>query len=715
MPYAILYLLTCNLCACFLNNTFLFCQLLPEYRVVHFFVHAQWIKSHFVRNSNVAAGVPGVLITMNIFFPLLITTISITTCFSATEILQSTNSYLTTADRIHLKKILEPGLTSNDVTFLYYAVRGYTFLGEVVPNKQDICNFLIKSMKDGNNITTEKAFYVASIWQTVGNCQGHSTLNIVKVLLNAVEKETSSIMDLYYGVSGLVALSKKISAETVANVVKALQNMLQKDDDLWNLGYAFHIASEFGASGAFAFSHIEYAIIQADEVDGQYLQFEGGLSVTSFLVNGIFKLSNTLKTKPPLVPQQIVKIANYLLSRRSVQTPRGVTSLLSALTALANNDFEKPVCITLANEEISISTRQPLVTVRVCDILGNPLTSTFKVIANSATRVGDDVILFSKQSLQPSSTDKTLFTMNFMEMKPERGFYKISITAGSVTNTVTVKVLCEVVVDHMEIGTADADQTTQPKLTRVLFPEKFSQKIEADSQQKLVMRFLLKDNATKKAMRTHQAFVRLSSASITNDGKRGHEILFVAEADTSYLYKFDMPVGTAAANFDYQSGDYNVEMIIGDAVLSNPFQWAVATVNLKFPEASSTERADKSVSYKYKSNVYTTKAEIKHMFREPEKRPPAFVSNLFTGLCLAPILLLLILWAKLGVNISNFPFSISAVTFHLGLGSIFILFGIFWLKLNMFVTLRYLLGLGIITFLAGNKMLSHIAHKHKLR
>jgi len=56
------------------------------------------------------------------------------------------------------------------------------------------------------------------------------------------------------------------------------------------------------------------------------------------------------------------------------------------------------------------------------------------------------------------------------------------------------------------------------------------------------------------------------------------------------------------------------------------------------------------------------------MFREPERRPPAFVSNLFTGLCLAPVLLLLILWARLGVNISNFPLSLSAITFHLGLG-----------------------------------------------
>jgi oligosaccharyltransferase complex subunit delta (ribophorin II) len=56
------------------------------------------------------------------------------------------------------------------------------------------------------------------------------------------------------------------------------------------------------------------------------------------------------------------------------------------------------------------------------------------------------------------------------------------------------------------------------------------------------------------------------------------------------------------------------------------------------------------------------------MFREPERRPPAFVSNLFTGLCMVPVLLLLILWARLGVNISNFPLSLSAITFHLGLG-----------------------------------------------
>lgn len=56
------------------------------------------------------------------------------------------------------------------------------------------------------------------------------------------------------------------------------------------------------------------------------------------------------------------------------------------------------------------------------------------------------------------------------------------------------------------------------------------------------------------------------------------------------------------------------------------------------------------------------------MFREPEKRPPVFMSNVFTGLCLAPLLLLFILWATLDVNISKFPYSLSAIIFHFGLG-----------------------------------------------
>ena len=101
------------------------------------------------------------------------------------------------------------------------------------------------------------------------------------------------------------------------------------------------------------------------------------------------------------------------------------------------------------------------------------------------------------------------------------------------------------------------------------------------------------------------------------------------------------------------------------------------------------------------------------MFREPEVRPPPVVSNTFTLLCLAPILIMFIGWLKIGINVSNMPFAPSSIGFHLGLGAIFGLYYYFWLQLDMFVTLKYLVLIGVVTFLCGNSILVKIADKRK--
>ncbi|XP_011308202.1 dolichyl-diphosphooligosaccharide--protein glycosyltransferase subunit 2 [Fopius arisanus] len=637
--------------------------------------------------------------------------------FCTPEVPTSTNSYLSQIDRARLRQVVEPGFKLTDVASVYHAVLGYKLLNEAIPNPSDICNYLIKSCGTGLDTAPENIYYIVSTWQALGSCSPLPTATLTQALNAVIEKETSTIPDLYHAISAYsFGLSQKLSESTINKLVKTLQAALKKDDSIANLGYVFHIAAILGPGGSFALEKIEDAIVQADEVDGKYLQFEGGLSVTSLVVTGIAKLSASQKKPPPVAAHQIVKITNYLLSRRTVQTPKGVVKLVSALKLLANNEFNKPVCITLAEGGIIVSAQQPLVKVKVSDIMGNPLVIVPTVVATSATRVGDDVVVVSKEAFKPSPKDKTLFTMNFMDIKPQRGFYKIQVSAGSVSNTVTVKVLSEVKVDYLEIGTGDADQTTQPKLVKIAHPNKLGHRIEADSQQKLVMRFLLRDAANDKPIRVHQAFVRLSAVESSGNDKHLREVIFVAEPDPTNVYKFDMPVGSAAQTFGHQRGDYNIELIVGDAIISNPFQWNVAVVGLKFPERTGTDAAitDKTQGNKYQAITYTPKPEIKHMFREPEKRPPVFVSNLFTGLCLVPVLILFGLWAKLGVNLSKFPFSLSAIVFHLGLGGIFVLFGIFWLKLNMFVTLRYLLGLGVVTFLAGSKLLSQIAHGQKL-
>jgi len=274
---------------------------------------------------------------------------------------------------------------------------------------------------------------------------------------------------------------------------------------------------------------------------------------------------------------------------------------------------------------------------------------------------------------------------------------------SNLLTTITIKAMCAVTVTFFEIGTADADQTTQPKMHKVTYPSKLPSVLEADSQQKVVVRFQLVAAGTNKPLTVHQAFLRLWNE------KTKQEIIFNAEKDSAKTYKFDMDVGAKDPDFGFLSGQFHVDLIVGDAIIVNPLMWHVAELKLSPPSSDGKESPITN-----HASLYKPKPEIKHMFREPEKRPAAVVSNLFTALVCLPLLILLALWAKLGINISNFPMSLSAIGFHVGLASIFGLFVVFWLELNMFTTVKYLMGLGAVTFLSGNKMLAHIASRPKL-
>ena len=127
---------------------------------------------------------------------------------------------------------------------------------------------------------------------------------------------------------------------------------------------------------------------------------------TGHVVNAIFKLSSTLKKKPPITSNQIVKLANYFLSRRSVQTPKGVVNFISSIHILATNEFEKPVCIALMDDGTVISAKQPLIRVKVCDLLGNAIPSINNVVANAVSKVENNAVVISKKNFQATPNDK---------------------------------------------------------------------------------------------------------------------------------------------------------------------------------------------------------------------------------------------------------------------------------------------------------------------
>ena len=88
-----------------------------------------------------------------------------------------------------------------------------------------------------------------------------------------------------------------------------------------------------------------------------------------------------------------------------------------------------------------------------------------------------------------------------------------------------------------------------------------------------------------------------------------------------------------------------MHLIIGDAVISNPQSWHLADLELSFPGDVSAD-VKPNVDGLRTHIIEGIKPEIHHTFRQPEKRPPAVISNAFTILCLLPFLIMIACWLK---------------------------------------------------------------------
>lgn len=343
----------------------------------------------------------------------------------------------------------------------------------------------------------------------------------------------------------------------------------------FSLGHAFNVAADLGTYGSTIGKWIEGAIAQADEVDGKLLQFEGGLSITALVVNGALKLSNALSSAAPLNEDQVNKFVSYFLSRRSVQQPKGASVLIEVLKTIAADRKLAPICIQLiGNGQVQPET--PVVNIKVVDILGNPVTPAISSVASSVKSKADGTVLISKVTLTPKSSDKTVFAFDLTASKPTRGTYVIDLTADRYAQTLSIKVLGKVVVSSLEIGVGDSDSTSAVKKQLVEFPNKLNAVLNADHQQKVLLKTVLVDSLTAQPLTVHQAFVLLQHKQTKE------EIIFVAEQDTTKAYKFDLDVGVRGVDFGHRSGAYALELIIGDASLSNSFRWHVADLELKF-------------------------------------------------------------------------------------------------------------------------------------
>ncbi|KAK4880281.1 hypothetical protein RN001_008427 [Aquatica leii] len=588
----------------------------------------------------------------------------------------SISDYISKSDIQKFVPSLESALESlnaEDLPNVYYAAKGFTLINEPLPKSTtDACKHLEKHFN--NDLASEVLYQVLSAWSLM-NCA--KTLNkplhtesTVKMLKAVLENLESNSADIRYAVHAMNVISQPLP--NPAKIGQQLQTKLKEDDSLPSVGQALHAASLLGNAGTFAIQYVEDVVVQADEVDGRMLQWEGGLTVTSLLLTGLLTLPNS----KPFTQVQADKFATYLLTRKTVQNAKGIVSLIEAAHALSASDVS-PVSITFV-ESAQVTNLKPDLKIRISNMFGEPLKpAPAPVIAQSATRTTDDVVVLSKQPLNVGSTP----TEFVLPLRLDPGQYRVGITAGAHSAALMVRVLGPVNIQWLEVGLGDTDGTSAPRLTKLQHPSTLTSPLQADSSHHLILRFSL-------SRPVQQPFLRLSS------GKR--EIVFVAELDSSKAYKIDVNLATELSH----SAHFEMELILGDSIMSNPLRWAFGNIEVLLSTAEQEQQPG-----------HGPRPEIKHMFRPAEKRPPQVVSMLFTALAAMPLLLLLILWLQLGINFKNFSFA--ALPFHVGLGGIFALFTCFWLRLDMFATCAWLIPIGGFTFLAGHHILSKLAKQKK--
>uniref|UniRef100_A0A914Y5P3 Dolichyl-diphosphooligosaccharide--protein glycosyltransferase subunit 2 n=1 Tax=Panagrolaimus superbus TaxID=310955 RepID=A0A914Y5P3_9BILA len=245
-----------------------------------------------------------------------------------------------------------------------------------------------------------------------------------------------------------------------------------------------------------------------------------------------------------------------------------------------------------------------------------------------------------------------------------------------------------------DVKLAVYQRSATPSHTPIKPNTKDNKLYDVDKQVKVQLMFNVKDEKSKESILVQQAFV----AFVHKDSDR--EVLFVAEPEAgSKTYVAEMDMKAQEKNFDGLNGTYNVRLIVGDTNAANAIDWNLVDVKVTTsPFIAVPTKKSQIVNY-------DPLPEIKHLFREPEKRPSAVISDTFTILCMAPMLLLFIMWLQIGLNFNNVKISLWSLGFHSGLLAIFGLYFVFWLQLNMFETLKYLAVIAVPTFFCGNRLL----------
>ncbi|XP_022758423.1 dolichyl-diphosphooligosaccharide--protein glycosyltransferase subunit 2-like [Durio zibethinus] len=631
----------------------------------------------------------------------------------------------------------------------YEALRTFELLG--IEKKPDVTATACRSISEtvGSSSSAPKELFYALKANSIAKCKiNEKASQGIITRLNAAIKGASLLLDFYYSVGGLVLIKDQSSkadvhladAEGVFRSVKAFS----QSDGRWRYSSNNPESSAF-ASGialetlagivSLASSEIDQSLINTlkndirklfdivEKYDDGVLYFddkqlddrdyEGPLSTTSSVVRGLTAFAAVTPGSLNLQGDKILGLAKFFLGIGVPGDAKDFFNQIDSLSCLESDRFSIPLILSLPSTVLSLTKKDSL-KVRVNTLLGsNAPTLTVKLVGafNSGSK---DASLVESQELKfdeeagvhilnnlPKSIDVGSYTFVFEivlhEPEREKVYYTGSQTEVQIYVTGLIKI------ENAEITVLDSDLASVETQKKLDLAGQNAVSLSANHLQKLRLSFQL-TTPRGLAFKPHQALFKLRHESKV-------EHIFVV-GNSGKQFEIVLNFLGLVEKFFYLSGRYEIKLTVGDAVMENSLLRALGHIELDLPEPpEKAPRPPPRSADPY--SRYGPKAEITHIFRAPEKQPPKELSLVFLGFTILPSLGFLIGLLRLGVNLKNFPTkavpATFAILFHFGIGAVLLLYVLFWLKLDLFQTLKLLGFLGVFLVLVGHRILSHLA------
>ncbi|THU74726.1 hypothetical protein C4D60_Mb04t36420 [Musa balbisiana] len=422
-------------------------------------------------------------------------------------------------------------------------------------------------------------------------------------------------------------------------------------------------------------------------VDGS--EYKGPLTTTASVVRGVTAFA-AVAGKLNIPGDKMLGLAKFFLS---IGVPGSTKDLFNQIDALSCLESNRQVEVTTV-----FGSAAPPLTVNL--VQASSYDKNTPVLENQELQFDTENNIHYLDIL-PLKIDVGKYTLEFEISLHDPENLNIYATGGRANAlaflTGTIKV------DKAQIGVFDSDAESAATMQKLDLSQDNRISLAANHLQMMRLTFQLVTPLGHN-FKPHQVFLKLRHESKV-------EHIFALES-SARQFKIILDFLGLVEKFYYLSGRYEIELAIGDAAMENSFLRVLGYVDLDLPEPP--EKASRPPPQPVDPySRFGPKPEISHIFRSPEKRPPEELSFAFLALTLVPLVGFLIGLLRLGVNFKGFPSSsvpaLFSILFHAGIAAVLLLYGLFWLKLDLFTTLKALGLLGVFLIFVGHRTLSHLA------